>query len=262
MKTAMITGPSRGLGKSLAIELTRRGYGVIATARNLGDLESLDVYKKFPLDVTAEKQIRELAREIGTVDVLINNAAYSVGGPLEAIPVEEVRKEYETNVIGPLRLIKAFLPGMREANKGTIVNISSVADRFAPPYGGSYSSAKAALAMMSEALRFELRHFGIRVILVEAGAIKTDFALNQKQFSSAPYHDLSEQMRSRFEDYLEGGKRNSPDDIARIVADSIETPDPFFRVPAGKDAEYMISQRSQLSDVEWERSPLYSSLNW
>ena len=116
--------------------------------------------------------------------------------------------------------------------------------------------------MMSEALHFELKHFGIKVILVEAGAIMTDFAFNQKQFHSPAYHDLDIQMELRFEDYLKEDRGTPAGEIAGIIADAIENPDPCFRLPAGKDAAYMISRRTQLSDAEWDQSWLYSSLNW
>ena len=262
MKKALITGTSRGLGRALSKILTHRGYDVIATARRIEDIKDLDAHQKLSIDVTDENQVRKVAEECGNIDMLVNNAAYSVAGPLEDFPIEEIRKEYETNVIGPLRLIKTVLPGMRQAGSGTIVNISSVGDRFASPYGGSYSSAKAALAMMSEALRFEVKHFGIRVILVEAGAIKTDFALNQKQFSSDAYRDLSAQLKISFENCLKEDRRTQPKEVAKTIADAIESPDPGFRVLAGKDAEYMISLRSRMSDAQWEQSPMFSELKW
>ncbi len=262
MAKALITGTSRGLGRSLANELTKRRYSVVATARKLEDINDLRVFQKLSLDVTDGRQVAEVRKECGAVDVLINNAAYSVAGPVEALPVDEVRKEYETNVLGPLRLIQAFLPGMREAGRGTIVNISSVAGRFAPPYGGSYASAKAALAMISEALRFEVQHFGIRVILIEAGAIRTDFALNQKKFTSPVYRDLDAQMDARFENYLKQDNRNPPDDIARMIADAVEKPGTGLRVTAGNDAAYMISLHSRSDEAEWVRSPIFSGLKW
>lgn len=263
MKKIFITGTSRGLGRSLAEEFTRRGNYVIASARNINDLKDLDAYKKISLDVTDEEQIKKTVDECGVIDVLMNNAAYSVAGPLEAIPIEEIRNEYETGVIGPLRLIKAFVPGMRNAGKGIIVNISSISDRFAPPYGGSYSSAKSALAMMSEALHFELGHFGIKVILIEAGAIKTDLPLRQKQFTSEKYHSLEKQMKIRAEKYFSQDKRPEPSEIAKMIADAVLNTETGFRVPIGKDAEYMVSLHRSLNDTEWEKqSPLKQGLDW
>ena len=262
MKKVLITGTSRGLGRALAIELSKRNYNVIASARNINDLSDLNVYKKISLDVTDEKEIKNSKDKCGEIDILINNAAYTVGGPIEKIPIEEIRKEYETNVIGPLRLIKTFLPGMREKGSGKIINISSAADRFAPPYGGSYSSAKAALAMMTEALHFEVRHFGIKVILIEAGSIKTDMPMKQKQFSSPEYGPLDEQMKKRFENYFKEDKRNPPEKIAKFIADKIDDPNAELKIPAGQDAQYIISEHSKMSDKEWEKSFMFQDLDW
>ena len=262
MSKVLITGTSRGLGRSLAKIFTEKKYDVIASARNIDDLKDLYAYKKISLDVTKEDQIKNAYECCGDIDILINNAVYSVSGPTEVIPIEEIKKEYETSVLGPLRMIRAFAPGMRENQKGTIVNISSAADRFAPPFGGSYSSAKAALAMMSEALRFELRHFGIKIILIEAGSIKTDLPLNQKHFTSADYTQLDNQMRKRSEEYFKVDKRPSPDTIAKLIIDEIEKPDSNFRIPIGDDAKYLISQHQKLSDKEWLEMPLYKGYDW
>jgi NAD(P)-dependent dehydrogenase (short-subunit alcohol dehydrogenase family) len=263
MEKVLITGTSRGLGRALANELSGKNYNVIASSRNIKDIENLETYKKISLDVTDDVQIKQAAQECGDIDVLINNAAYTVAGPLEAIPIKEIRKEYETNVIGPLKLIQTFIPGMRKKGKGIIVNISSSADRFAPPYGGSYSSAKAALAMMSEALHFEVSHFGIKVILIEAGAIKTNMPLKQKHFTINEYSGLDAQMKTRAKKYFQEDTRPEPDVIAKMIVEKIEDPQSKFKIPIGKDAEYMIPLRQRLSDEEWEKSsPLKKGLEW
>lgn len=263
MSKVLITGTSRGLGRSLANEFTKREYQVIATARSIDDLKDLKVYKKISLDVTNEEEINRAADECREVDILINNAAYTVGGPIEVIPIEEIKKEYDTNVFGPLRLIRKFIPGMRKAGKGIIVNISSAADRFAPPYGGSYASAKAALGMISEALHFELRHFGIKVILIESGAINTDMPKNQKHFSSSEYQVLENQMKLRAEKYFKETERPSPEEVALKIVNAIENPNSELKVPIGIDAEYLISMRQKMSDSEWEKhSPLLKDLDW
>lgn len=262
MSKILITGASRGLGKALAAGFSRNNHCVIATARNINDLNELNVHKKIKLNVTNDEHIGNAVDECGDIDILINNAAYTVAGPIEAIPIEEIKKEYGTNVIGPLKLIRAFIPGMRKKGKGTIVNISSAADRFAPPYGGSYSSAKAALAMMSEALHFEVKHFGIKVVLVECGSIKTGMPEKQKKYSSDEYEQLDKQMKIRMEEFFKQDNRPEPGIIAKIIIDAIENPETGFRVTAGQDAEYMISQRLKLNDSEWFESPMYKGLDW
>lgn len=262
MPKVLITGTSRGLGRSLVNELAQRNYQVIAGARNINDIEDLAVFKKVVLDICCEENIKALEKENEDIDILINNAAYNVAGPIEAIPIEEIRKEVETNLMGAIRLIQTVLPGMRKKKKGVIVNISSVADRFASPYGGIYSATKAALALISEALSFELRHFGIKVILIEAGAIKTDLPIKQKHFSLPDYLPLDEQIKIRFEKYLKEDRRTPPDTMAKIIVDAIENPDTGLKVAAGKDAEYMIAMHSKLSDTEWQDASLFQGFNW
>lgn len=260
MSKILITGTSRGLGRSLSNELNQRNYQVIAGARNIKDIEDLTAYKKIALDICDAETIKAVENE--DIDILINNGAYNVAGPVEGIPIEEVQKEFETNVIGSLRLIQSVVPGMRKRGKGIIVNISSVSDRFAYPYGGIYSASKAALAMISEALDFELRHFGIKVILVEAGAIKTDMPIKQKRFTLPDYLPLGEQIKMRFEKYLKQNRRMPPDEMAKLIVDAIENPDTELKVTAGKDAEYMIAMHSKLSDSDWGKTPLFKELNW
>ncbi|MEP6627347.1 MAG: SDR family oxidoreductase [Ginsengibacter sp.] len=263
MKKILITGASRGLGKALATELTDRKYLVIACSRNLDDLANVPAKWKYSLDVTNAESVAELVSAIGTIDILINNAAYSAGGPVETLPLEEVAKVYETNVIGPLRLIQEFVPGMRDQKSGLIINISSAAARFGPPYGGLYSSSKAALEMLSEALWFELKHFGIRVILAEPGAIRTDMAKKQKTFGSAAYSELSEQMKKRYENFTKEDKRTLPEDIAAQVADLINEESGSLRFPLGQDGNYLVKTRTSLDDRQWEKdAPFIKGLNW
>lgn len=260
MSKVLITGTSRGLGRSLANELTERNYQVIAGARNINDIEDLTAYKKIALDICDVENIKVVEND--DIDILINNAAYNVAGPIEAIPIEEIQKEVETNLMGAIKLIQTVLPGMRKKRKGIIVNISSVADRFASPYGGVYSATKAALALISEALSFELRHFGVKVILIEAGAIKTNMPIKQKRFTMPDYLPLDKQIKMRFEKYLQEDRRTPPDTMAKIIVDAIENPDTGLKVAAGKDAEYMIAMHSKLSDAEWKNASLFQGFNW
>src|SRR5581483_10227219 len=146
MARALITGCSTGIGRATAVELTKRGFEVVATARRPETLDDLDVAERLRLDV---------------VDVLVNNAGFEVSGPLERVPVDEVKRMFETNVFGALRMIQAVLPSMREKGGGTIVNVSSVAGRAVAPLGGAYSASKWALEALSEGLHIEMRHFNI-----------------------------------------------------------------------------------------------------
>ena len=241
MARVLVTGESRGLGRALVVELKKRGHEVIATARRIDDLADLEVANKVALDVTDPASVAAAAADAGTVDVVINNAAITVEGPLEALPVDAVRLVFETNVFGALRVMQAFLPGMRERRSGMIINISSVGGRFAPPLQGVYAASKAALEMLSEALRFEAQHFGVRVVVVAPGGIRTGMTERQARFSLAPYAPLVEQVRARFERYAPRGG-SPPETIARAIADVIEQDDPPLRVPVGAFPERLLAR--------------------
>ena len=241
MARVLVTGASRGLGRALVVELKKRGHEVIATARRIDDLADLEVANKVALDVTDPASVAAAAADAGTVDVVINNAAITVEGPLEALPVDAVRLVFETNVFGALRVMQAFLPGMRERRSDMIVNISSVGGHFAPPLQGVYAASKAALEMLSEALRFEARHFGVRVVVVAPGGIRTGMNERQARFSLEPYAPLVEQVHTRFERYAPRGG-SPPEVIARAIADVIEQDDPPLRVPVGAFADRLLAR--------------------
>jgi NAD(P)-dependent dehydrogenase (short-subunit alcohol dehydrogenase family) len=158
--------------------------------------------------------------------VLVNNAALTAQAPVEAVPIEVFRSALETNLLGPLRLMQAFLPGMRERGRGTIVNVSSGGVRSAPPLQGTSSASKAALELLSETLRKELEPFGVRVLVIAAGGIRTEMRARQKKYTSEPYAKLVEQFEGRMADYEQQGGGSPPEDIAKAIADLIEQPDP------------------------------------
>ena len=222
----LITGASRGLGHALAAELHGRGYDVVATARNLSDLADLDASDKVPLDVTDPKSVEAAVAAAAELDVLVNNAGLTVQAPVEAIPIDVFRSVIETNLFGPLRLMQAFLPGMRKRGRGTIVNVSSGGVRSAPPLQGAYSASKAALELLSETLRKELEPFGVRVLVISAGGIRTEMRARQQRYGSEPYAALIEQFETRMEEYEEQGGGSPPEEIASAIADLIEQPDP------------------------------------
>lgn len=174
MSRILITGASRGLGHALAVELTRRAHEVVASARQIADLADLQAAEKIALDVTMPSSVRDAVAAAGDVDIVINNAAINVEGPVEAVPIDTIQSVFETNVFGPLRVIQGFLPVMRARRTGLIVNISSLAGRFAPPLQGVYSASKAALEMLSEALQFEVQNFGVQVVIIQSGGIRTE----------------------------------------------------------------------------------------
>jgi len=204
MATILITGASAGIGRATAVRLAAGGHYVIATGRNVSALEQIKRTAKgkvdtLILDVTSQGSVDAAAREVNKLagqnglDVLINNAGYALAGPLETISDADLKAQFETNVFGPMRMIRAFLPAMRERRRGRIINISSVVGRLALPFFGPYNATKHAIEAFSDALRNELRLFGIDVVLIEPGAINTGFGdLERKSLevhatAGAPY---------------------------------------------------------------------------
>jgi len=181
-KTVLITGCSSGIGRATAHAFNDEGWTTYATARNPADIETLGEAgcEIATLDVTDQGDIDRVVDRIldeeGALDALVNNAGYGQFGPIEDVTTETVHEQFDVNVYGPHRLIRAVLPGMRRERDGTILNVSSVAGRVSFPGGGVYSGSKFALEAMSDALRNEVRDHGVDVVVVEPGPVKTNFA--------------------------------------------------------------------------------------
>jgi NAD(P)-dependent dehydrogenase (short-subunit alcohol dehydrogenase family) len=203
-KVVLITGCSTGIGRHLAQRLAQVGYTVVATARKVETLDNLTVALKLPLDVTQTNSVNQAItltlQQFGRIDVLINNAGYTMLGALEEVSEEQTQQVFDVNVFGVLRMIRAVVPHMREQRSGRIINISSIAGKLSTPVNGTYSATKFALEALSDALQMELAPFGIQVVLVEPGAIKTRFddtaqahARNILSNSTSPYRSLYKQ---------------------------------------------------------------------
>jgi NAD(P)-dependent dehydrogenase (short-subunit alcohol dehydrogenase family) len=189
-----VTGATRELGRALVNELSRRDHEVVATGRRLADMADLQASERLVLDLANPASIDDAMAAAGRLDVVINNAAMTVSGPVEAVPAQLVEQVLATNVLGPLRVMQAALPTMRERGSGRILNISSPAGRFAPPLEGVYSASKAALEMLSEAIRFEAGHFGVQVTIVQPGTIGTEMAEREQKFELPEYAPWSTSM--------------------------------------------------------------------
>lgn len=255
MPRALITGCSTGFGRAAAVELTKRGVEVVATARRPETLEDLDVAEKLQLDIDDPASVSEAVGKAGEIDALVNNAAVGIHGPVERTPVDEVRKILETNVLGSLRMIQAVLPQMRERGSGVIVNVSSIAGRVSAPLGGFYSASKYALEAISESLHYEVGHFGIRVALVEPGGFDTNFGDNRRIFAAdvPPYDELDkiwEQSQAR----LQGspGERPGPEVVAQVIADAVEGKEQKLRWLVGDDAKLIMDVRNSMNDEDFE----------
>ncbi len=249
----LVTGAGSGVGKATATLLAGRGHEVIATARDLATLGELDVAARLHLDVTEAASVDGVRREIGWVDGLVNNAAISFHGPIEHVALEHVRQMFETNVLGPVRLIQAFVPGMRSRQSGVVVNISSVAGHVAQPLSGYYAATKHALEAISEALYVELSHFGVRVVIVEPGFIAPGMKEHAPDSGLTAYDELDAQL-AQVALKMQGGVRPGPDLVAKAVADAIDDDAGPLRRRVGDDANLILSARSALGDEEFEKA--------
>ncbi len=181
MKTALVTGASSGIGEATVLRLLREGYQVYAGARRLERMKGLQAAgaRLIPLDLTDDGSMVAAVAEIrgtsGRLDALVNNAGYGAYGSLEEVPLAEARRQMEVNLFGQARLIQLLLPLMRQQKKGRIVNVTSIGGRFGEPFGSSYHASKFALEGLSDCLRMELAPLGIKVVVIEPGAIKTEW---------------------------------------------------------------------------------------
>jgi NAD(P)-dependent dehydrogenase (short-subunit alcohol dehydrogenase family) len=251
----LITGCSTGFGRETAIELARRGHEVVATARRPETLADLDVASKLTLDVDSDESVSAAVAQAGEVDALVNNAGWSAHGPIEKVPLQEVQRMFETNFFGAARMIQALAPKMRARKSGVIVNVSSIAGRVAAPLMGFYAASKFALEGLSEALHLELGHFGIRVVVIEPGFVKSSFRENASRYGSddAPYDELQRAWAGS-DEALIGGERPGPEIVGVAIADAVEGKRQVLRWPVGKDAELVLQARSNLDDAAFEEA--------
>lgn len=217
----LVTGAGSGVGRAVTTLLTSRGHEVIATARDRASLDDLEAAVRLRLDVADAASVDEVRDQVGWVDGLVNNAAVSFRGPIEQVEVEHVREMFETNVFGPVRLIQAFVPGMRLRRGGVVVNISSVAGHVAQPLSGFYAATKHALEAISEALYVELAHFGVRVVIIEPGYIAPGMKDQAPASVLAAYAELDAQLADVARK-MQGGARPGPELVAVAVAEAID----------------------------------------
>lgn len=267
-RVVLITGCSSGIGRATALRLVRAGWTVYATARQVSDLAELARAgcHTLALDVTSEASMVEAVRTIeaahGAVSVLINNAGYSQSGAVEAVPLDRVRAQFETNVFGLIRLTQLVLPGMRAQRWGRVINLSSMGGKLVFPGGGYYHATKYALEALSDALRFEVRGFGISVVLIEPGLIKSGFseaalsAMSQRPEVGSAYDEFHAAVsRATVEAYEKGPLAKLagvPDDVAQVIERAITAARPRARYRVTLSATMLLAQRRWSSDVVWD----------
>ena len=266
-KAVLITGCSTGIGRATATRLATRGWTVYATARrpeSIADLEQAGC-RTLSLDVTDEQSMRAAVEAVeaaeGAVGVLINNAGYSQSGAIETVPMESVRRQFETNVFGVVRLTQLALPQMRAQRWGKIVNVGSMGGRLTFPGGGHYHATKYALEALSDALRFEVKGFGIDVTLLEPGLIVTEFGEAASGTMAAidgdqgPYTAFNAAVGSITKGAYDGPMKllgAGPEKVARTIERTIGRRRSPARITITPSAKLMIGTRKLLSDRAWD----------
>ena len=264
-KVAVITGSSSGIGFETSLTLARNGFLTYATMRSLekgATIKTVAEKEKLPikvvqLDVTKDKSVDNAIQTIaseaaGRIDVLVNNAGYGLVGSFEDLSMEEIKDEYETNVFGLIRVTHAVLPIMRKQQSGIIVNLSSGAGIFGYPGGSAYVSSKFAVEGLTESIAYELEPFGIKVVLIEPGFIKTNFAnamviAKKAQEPSSPYSQMMQKIAANSSEMAKNG---SPVNlVAKVILEAVTSKNPNLRYLAGKDVEtWVVSKKSSETD--------------
>lgn len=246
MSSVLITGASRGIGRAIATELADRGHRVVATARQPEALADLPVDQRLQLDVTDQDSVDRAVDAAGEIDVLVSNAGATLRAPLESVPLAEVERLFQLNTFGALRVAQAVLPAMRERGAGRLVFVSSIQGRLILPIVAPYGASKWALEAIAEGLAIEAGHFGVRVSIVQPGAVATDGATGAPSYFAAddPYLPLYHQLGA-----LRGAVVTA-EYVATVVADTIEQPEPPLRVPAGAPAERALGARKDAPEAE------------
>ena len=263
-KVALVTGASSGIGKAIAFQLIDDGLIVYAAARRVEKMQDLKQRGAIALkmDVTVEEDIKKVVEQIehdrNGADVLINNAGYALYGAVEDTTIEAARRQFEVNLFGVANLTKAVLPTMRAKKSGKIINISSIGGKMYSPLGSWYHATKHALEGWSDCLRLELALFNIDVVIIEPGAIKTEFGnvtlapMIERSMNSA-YLPIAKKIERMIKSYQEPGNAADPAVIAKVVSKAIKAKKPKTRYAAGKYGKPLIILRKFLSDRMFDK---------
>ena len=261
-KVIIVTGASSGIGKATALQMIKEGHIVYGAARRVEKMQDLVSAggKAITMDVTDHKQVHSEIQKIitteGRVDVLVNNAGYAVYGPIEEVDYNRAKRQFDVNLFGLAEVTKAVLPTMRDQNSGTIINISSVGGKIYSPLGAWYHATKHALEGWSDCLRLEVKQFGIDVVIVEPGAIKTEFdEAMDHQFgeTTGPYGPMKRTMEKVMVNAYKPGNYSEPTVIAETVSKAVSSKSPKTRYAAGKMAKQTLLGRKWLSDKGFDK---------
>ncbi len=265
-KVALVTGSSSGIGLETSLALAKDGYRTFASMRDTGKaIELQEAAKKeslsidvIELDVDKEDSIvsavKKVISEAGRIDVLVNNAGYGQFGCTEDVPIEDFRKQFETNFFSIVRIIQEVAPIMRKQGSGIIVNIGSVVGRMGLPGSPAYISTKFALEGFSECLRYELGQFGVKTTIIEPGVVKTNFFKSMKipeSKTDPKYKELTDKILSGFKMMVEMG--TAPSQVANVVIKAIHDKEILPRYTAGTDAAMFMEAKKMKTDIEFEK---------
>lgn len=267
-QVAIITGCSSGIGYETSILLAKNGFKTYATMRNtdkgnklkeIAEKENVNL-KIIKLDVTDDHSIKnainEIVQETNRIDVLVNNAGNNIAGAVEDLSIEEFKEQFETNFFGLIRVTKEVLPIMRKQRMGIIVNVSSIVGKMAIPLNSAYVSSKFAVEGFSESIRYELEDFGIKVILIEPGVIKSNFYENTKMSKNSlmdpnsPYNPIAQKIFDAFLPMLQYAFPTKK--VADVILEAVTSDNPEIRYVVGDDAKSINEARKKRSDKEFE----------
>jgi NAD(P)-dependent dehydrogenase (short-subunit alcohol dehydrogenase family) len=267
---ALVTGSSSGIGFETVLLLARSGFHTYASMRNLEKSKKITEIankEKLPLQVvqidvndegSVDEAIDKIVAENKGIDVLVNNAGYGLFGSLEDLSIEEIKAQFETNFFGAIRLTQKVLPAMRMQNSGgTIVNVSSVGGRVGVPVLSAYNSTKFALEGLSESISYEIEQFGIRVVIIEPGFIRTNImnsSISAKKSleSKSPYFSLMQKVQNYFKSMMDNASSSSPpEEVAKTILQAITSENPQLRYTVGNDSATIMQAKRTMSDAEF-----------
>jgi len=266
-----VTGSSSGIGYETSLMLARNGFYVYATVRKLEDglkdLSDIAMNENLPLQIiqldvnndnSVMDAINRIAKEKDRIDVVVNNAGYDLAGAIEEISMDQMRAQFETNFFGAVKVMKAVIPMMRNQRNGKIVNITSMGGRIAVPCHSIYHGTKFALEGLSESIAYELEPFGIKIILIEPGAVVSNFWKNMKAATKPSESESADspygQMKIKISESLKRTVQNAmhPSEVAKAILEAVTSDNPDFRYLVGKDAAMTMEARKNMSDVKFQ----------
>ena len=260
----LITGASSGIGKDIAKALIQDGHTVYAAARRIAKMQDLEESgaTALQMDITSEEDVKHVVSTIidkeGHIDVLVNNAGYGLYGAVEDTTIEDARHQFDVNIFGLARMTQLVIPHMRQAGVGKIINMSSMGGKIYTPLGAWYHATKHALEGWSDCLRLELSPFGIDVVIIEPGAIHTEFGdvlLDPmvKRSMGGPYEELAQKLAKASNELYRSGKASPPSVITKLVQRAIQASKPKSRYRGGYMSKLGVFAHTYLGDSVWDK---------